>query len=208
MTDHKKNKKESKSIDNDVDNIRHYNQKPRRKAEFIRPPHNLKAKVGSGGLSDEILNKAQELLEENTVDFIPLAEMYLDSLLKGIEKAKEQNNRRKNSKKESDQGPDSSKEYIISAMLYPAVQLKANGAMLKYPLVTRIANRLVHFLEVLAETDEDALEIVQAFYTAIRAVIAGRVTGNAGETGQELFSALDNACLRYFNRAPYNKKSP
>ena len=28
---------------------RHFNQEPRRKAEILRPPNTLKAKVGSGG---------------------------------------------------------------------------------------------------------------------------------------------------------------
>ena len=51
-------------------------------------PNTLKAKVGSGGLSEDILNKAQALLENNTVDFQPLAEMYLTALMKGIDIAK------------------------------------------------------------------------------------------------------------------------
>ena len=59
----------------------HFDQVPRRKAEFIKPPNILKAKVGSGGLSEDILNKAQLLLENNTVDFQPLAEIYLNSLM-------------------------------------------------------------------------------------------------------------------------------
>ena len=35
----------------------HYNQPKRRDVEFINPPNTLKQKVGSGGLSDEILEK-------------------------------------------------------------------------------------------------------------------------------------------------------
>ena len=44
----------------------HYSQKPRRNAEFIKPPNMLKTKVGTGGLSEEILSRAQDLLENNT----------------------------------------------------------------------------------------------------------------------------------------------
>ena len=69
------------------DDIQHYNQTPKRRAEFIKPLNTLKQKVGSGGLSEDILNKAQALLENNTVDFLPLAEMYLEGLMKGIEKS-------------------------------------------------------------------------------------------------------------------------
>lgn len=175
------------------ENIRYYNQKRLRKAEFVMPPNSLKAKVGSGGLSDSIIDKAQRLLENNTIDFQPLAEMYLSSLKSGINRGKEA-------------GAKDDKEHIISAMLYPAMQLKANGAMFHYPLVTKIADRLVHFLEVIADLDIDAIEIVLAFHTTIRAVVMGRITGDGGTHGQDLFDALDEACMRYFERAPYNKK--
>jgi hypothetical protein len=113
---------------------KHFSQKPRRKAEFIKPPNMLKTKVGTGGLSDDILNKAEDLLENNTVDFQPLAEMYLAGLMKGIELAKEAD-------------PADDQEYVISRMLYPGMQLKANGGMFHYPLVTRIADKLIQFLE-------------------------------------------------------------
>ena len=123
----------------------HYNQKPKRRAEYIRPRNVLKEKVGSGGLSEDILNKAQALLENNTVDFLPLGEIYLNKLMAGIEKAK---NRR----------PTDDLEYCISNMLYPAMQLKANGGMFHYPLVTVIADKLIQFLEVIETLDLEALD--------------------------------------------------
>ena len=178
------------SASKDENNIAHYNQKQRRKAEFITPPNTLKAKVGSGGISDNILHKAQELLKNNAVDFMPLAEMYLSSLMKGIERARD-----------AEDGDD--KESLISAMLYPAMQLKANGGIFHYTLVSQISNRLVHFLEVIEEAAIDAVEIVLAFHTTIRAVVLGRITGDGGDHGKELFEALDEACLRYFERFPY-----
>lgn len=167
--------------------MQHYNQTPRRKAEFITPPNELKVKVGSGGLSEDILEKAQALLENNTVDFLPLAEMYLESLMKGIEHTK-------------NAGPEEDKEYIISTMLYPAMQLKANGGMFHYQLVTNISDRLIQFLEVIEEPDIESVEIVLAFHTTIRAVIHGKITGDGGEHGEALLKALSEACVRYFDR--------
>lgn len=169
--------------------IQHYNQTPKRKAEFIKPPNNLKAKVGSGGLSEEILDKAQKLLENNTIDFQPLGELYLESLMKGIEKAKGQEIQR-------------DLEYYISNMLYPAMQLKANGGMFHYPLITRIADKLVQFLEVIDNLDIEVIEIILAFHTTIRAVLLGKITGNGGQHGQELLDALNGACMRYFEKNP------
>lgn len=170
----------------------HYQQKQRRKAEYIKPPNLLKAKVGSGGLSDDILVKAQALLENNTVDFQPLAELYLNSLFSGIERTRKDLQ-------------DGETEFHIASMLYPAMQLKANGGMFHYPLVTTIADRLVQFLEVIELVDEDAVEIVLAFHTTLRAVIMGKVQGDGGTHGADLIAALDQACMRFFERYPDKK---
>ena len=175
------------------DDVVHFNRKPVRKAEFYMPPNTLKAKVGSGGISEEILDKAEMLLANNTVDFMPLADMYLNSLMKAIDHAR---------------GADSGSlsvaenESLIVAMLYPAMQLKANGGMFKYQLVTRMADRLVQFLEVIETSDLDALEIVLAFHATIRAVVLGRITGDGGQHGAELIKALNEACERYLSRYP------
>ncbi|QQG35459.1 MAG: hypothetical protein HYS17_07900 [Micavibrio aeruginosavorus] len=172
----------------------HFNQAPRRRAEIIKPPNTLKAKVGSGGISEAILNKAQALLENNIVDFMPLAEMYLQNLMRAIETAQTNSDKLDT-------------ETLIAGMIYPAVQLKANGGMFHYPLVTTMADRLIQYLEVIVEADMDALEIVLAFHTTIRAVIMGRIIGTGGRHGQELLAALNDACMRYFERYPYNHSS-
>lgn len=172
----------------------HYNLTPRRKAEILRPPNMLKAKVGSGGISDAILDKAQALLENNIVDFQPLADIYLLTLMKAIETAQMDHEKQET-------------ENLIAAMIYPAVQLKANGGMFHYPLITIMSDRLIQYLEVIVEADLDALEIVLAFHTTIRAVVMGRITGTGGRHGQELLNALNDACMRYFERYPYNHSS-
>lgn len=172
----------------------HFNQAPRRKADIVRPPNTLKAKVGSGGISDAILDKAQALLENNIVDFLPLGEMYLQALMKAIETAQVNHDKQDT-------------ETLIAAMIYPAVQLKANGGMFHYPLITIMADRLIQYLEVIVEPDLDALEIVLAFHTTIRAVVMGKITGTGGRHGQELLGALNDACMRYFERYPYNHSS-
>lgn len=167
----------------------HYNMPVLRKAEFYTPPNNLKAKVGSGGLSENILNKAQALLESNTVDFAPLAEMYLNTMMKGIDSAQNI----------SGKSPEELEE-IINSILFPGMQLKANGGMFHYSLVTQIADRFIQFMEVIEVIDEDALEIIMAFHTTIRAIILGKIKGDGGKRGEELLYALIDACNRYFEK--------
>lgn len=176
-----------------TDPIQHFQQSPRRKAEFIRPPNTLKAKVGSGGLNEVILAKAQALLENNSVDFLPLAEIYLASLLNGIHDARKE-------------VLITDPEPLIAKIIYPAMQLKANGGMFHYPLVTKTADKLIQFLEVIENPDEDALDIVLAFHSTIRAITMGKITGDGGKYGVELMDALNEACLRYFDKHPHQRK--
>lgn len=153
------------------------------------PPNRLKAKVGNGGLTEDILNKAQALLEEHTIDFRPLGEMYLDSLMKGAELARTP-------------PPTFSNEAIIAGILFPSMQLKANGGMFHYTLITIIADRLVQFLEVIDTIDSDSLEIVMAFHTTMRAILLGQIRGDGGARGAALTKALVEACYRYFEKHP------
>ncbi|MDB2682677.1 hypothetical protein N9Z27_00315 [Alphaproteobacteria bacterium] len=171
--------------------LRHYNQTPRRRAEFITPPNLIKQKVGSGGLSDEIIDRAQALLESNTVDFLPLAEIYLNRMMNGIEVARAPS-------------PHDDVEEMISAMLYPAMQLKANGTMFHYPLITTMADKLIQFLEVIREPDKKAVEITLAFHTTMKMVVQGRIQGEGGAHGYGLVRALDEACQKYFEKFSHN----
>ncbi len=174
---------------------KHYLQKPQRKAEFFTPPNILKQKVGEGGLSEVILNRAQALIENNSSDFRPLGEMYLSNLHEGLVEAKYFKPEEHNS------------EEMFYRMIYPAMQLKGNAAMFHYPLVTKIADKLIQFLEVIKEPDSEALEIVTAYHTTLKAIIYGQITGDGGKEGRELAEALDDACMRYFEVAETNLKS-
>lgn len=175
------------------DEHQHYQMAPRRKAEFVNPPNHLKAKVGNGSLSEDILNKAQALLEKNTIDFTPLGEMYLDAVMKGIEQARTPPEEMDN-------------EVIIAGILFPTMQLKANGGMFHYDLITRISDRIIQFLEVVESIDNDALEIILAYHTTIRAILLGKIQGDGGDRGLALMNALIEACYRYFEKHPDKKR--
>lgn len=158
-------------------------QQKLRNAELISPPNRLKEKVGSGGIDDAVVNKAQELLERNTIDFEPLAAMMVDLLVDAINDAKAG----------SLQG-----EEAIETMLYPAMQLKAQGTMFHYPLISDISHILVNFLETVTAMDRDVVDIVVAHKMAIKAVLASHLKGDGGKTGKELREALMDACTRYY----------
>ncbi len=167
--------------------IKHYNQKPRRNAEFIKPPNVLKAKVGLGGLSDQVLNRTQKLLENHAADFTPLAELYLDRMKNGLDEAREL-------------AQDSVSEEQIARILFPCVQLKANGAMFHFPLITRVAERFVQFMEVVERLDDETLDIAMAFYNTLKIISGGKIKGDGGVQGDALVEELNGACMRYFEK--------
>jgi len=175
--------------------VQHYNQKPKRKAKFFSPPNILKAKAGSGGLSDSVLDRAQDLLENHTVDFTPLAEGYIKQMKQGIDEA-------------SALGRPTDSEKAIGKILMPCVQLKANGSMFHYPLVTRIADRFVQFIEVVERLDEETLDISNAFLTTLNIVISGKIKKDGSKHGEALVAELNGACMRYFekHKTQINKK--
>lgn len=156
-----------------------------RRAELISPPNRLKEKVGSGGIDEKVLSKAQELLEKNTIHFEPIANMLLDLLSEAIADAKS----------------DATKgEEALNAMIYPAMQLKAQGSMFHYPLVSDISHILVNFLETVEDVNREVLDIVVAHKMSLKAVLASHLKGDGGKTGKELREALMEACGRYYRR--------
>lgn len=168
--------------------IKHYNQTPKRDATFIMPPNIIKGKVGTGGLNEKVLKRAQKLLETHTADFSPLADIYLSRMMEGIEAAEKVDKNEYNL------------EDLISAILLPCVQLKANGAMFHYQLITRIADRFVQFMEVVERLDTETLEIARAYHSTIKIVVAGKIKGDGGKQGDALVEELNNACMRYFEK--------
>lgn len=170
----------------------HFNQKPKRKAHFITPPNKLKEKVGSGGLTEAILDSAQSLLEKHTENFRPLADLYLQKLAAAIAKAKQTS---------PDDGEEA-EETAIQVMIEPAMQLKANGGMFKFPLITEVSDILIHFLEVIDRPDTEAIEIAEAFYTTMRLIVRSEIRQNNSSESHALTQALNDACQRYFDTYP------
>mgnify|MGYP006280734923 CR=1 FL=1 len=167
-------------------------KKSSKKAKFVEPPNLLKKKVGSGGLSEKILNQAQKLLENNSIEFAPIAEMYLASLLKAIDRASYSTGR--------------THDEVINELVYPVQQLRANGDMFDYTLITIMAKNLIHFLNTVDQIDGKVLEITQAFHTSMNVVVHGKIRGDGGDEGRELLETLQDACDRYYNRVERHRK--
>jgi len=159
-------------------------RKKLRRASVMSPPNVLKEKMGSGGVSEILLTRAQELIDNNTIDFMPLAKDLVQLLHDSVAAVRD-------GKAEG--------EEAIAVIIYPAMQLKAQGSMFHMPLVTDLADILVNFLETVEEPDADVLEISAAHATALSAVLSKEIKADS-QNGKDLCTELLRSCERYYKK--------
>ena len=167
-------------------------RKPLYKVEFIKPINSLRAKVGYGGLNENILNEAQAQIERKSGNLRLFLEMDLTELMREIERAR-------------NSGPGEDSKTLIGDILVPAINLKANGGMFGYPLVTRIGAKLIEFLDTVGELNRDSIEVMVAFYSAIQSAVVNNGARSSDNMGDKLMPAIEAACLRYFRRYPESR---
>ena len=174
------NKDDSQSTDP------YFNQGKKRDVEYIKIPNKLRSKVGSGGLDQKILERAQSVIDNNSHDFVPDAQRHMTAIREGIRLIQTQRHK-------------FDTDALIATIAEPAMQLKANGATFKYPMVTDISALLIRFLETLSDLDEDALDVINGFSAALNAVVVGQIQKTNSES-EQLYNALEQVCQRYFEK--------
>ncbi|TVQ82034.1 MAG: hypothetical protein EA357_10910 [Micavibrio sp.] len=148
-------------------------------------PNLLKKKTGEGGCCDASVEKAQRLIESNNIDFLPAARDLLDMLAAYAARYRTQ---------------QAKGEKEVFKLLYPAMQLNAQGRMFHYPLISDMADVLVNFLENIEELNADALDIVDAHHTAITLIVRRKIAGNGGSAEKAVYDDLVRACRRYHKK--------
>lgn len=152
---------------------------------FIKPPNKLKQKVGTGGIDEKLLEKAQHYIEKAELDFVPYAQKFLKELAEFAQEARKGNDNYKEAK---------------NKLIGPVMQLKANGGMFQYQLVSDVADIALQFLEAIERMDEDAFDVITAHENTIKVIIANKLMGSGGREGYALVKELDKACTRYFSK--------
>lgn len=152
---------------------------------FISPRNTLKEKVGDGGIPAYVLKKSQDYLEANPVDFVPFAYRFLERL--------------ESIRADHLQAAKHPKE-TVSEITNIIMQLKSNGSMFHYQLISMISDVMLRFLENVAKIDSDFLEIFTVYNKVLNIILNKRLTGNGGREGYILTQELHSACLRYYTK--------
>lgn len=159
---------------------------PSKKVRFIQPRNNLKEKVGHGGIDPTLVTKAQNVIEESDLDFKPLAQNLMSAFGEAI-----------STLKEIDQADQDALRAGLEKVTVSIMQLKANGGMFKYPLITEIANICLRFLEDLKDFHEDAYDILEAHKSTLQVIIMKDLKGQNDQQSKVLGQELKKACQRY-----------
>lgn len=151
---------------------------------FINPPNILKQKVGTGGIDTKLLDQSQSLIDNAEIDFAPYAQQFLDDITKCIEES------------EHTGSFNSVRDDITEAVM----QLKGNGGMFRYQLLSDVADIALQFLETTDEFNPDSLKVLKAHENALQVIIKGQLKGTGGREGTALVQELHDMCQRYFKK--------
>jgi len=155
------------------------------KSRLIKPENTLKKKVGHGGFDEKVLINAQKVIEENTIDFKPMGLEFVGMLSKDLAEIKAQ-------------GSEFDQNEAHDKIMYPLMQLKAQGALFHYPLVTKVSFIVVDFLENITGLDKEVFEIVEAYKKAVTAILMMEIKDENAAIGRQLCDELGAACARYY----------
>lgn len=148
---------------------------------FIVPPNTLKAKVGEGGIPAVLLIKAQEQIDQSPEEFIPYARKYLEEIEGVLNRPLPNDN-------------------MVEELTDPVMQLKANGMMFQYGLISLVADTVLKLLERVKTVDADVIDIIHAHNKILSLIIQRDVKGTGGKVGKELIKELEEACTRYYQK--------
>ena len=152
------------------------------KVETIKASRDLQIKVGKGNISPNQIQRAQSIIENNKVEFAPLAKPHLKALKEAVAEAV------RDVKDSAD---------ILEDIMAPIMNLKANAATFNYPLITEISAVILTFIETVKRVDHEIVEILENFYKTMSVIISQEIYTSQNPVGSRLLDEFRQVCRRY-----------
>ena len=151
------------------------------KARIIEASKELQNKVGTGSISEKVVEKAQKVITENKVDFAPIAKPHMDELRSLIAEA--------NASKiaADDKG-------VIEKMMVPIMNIKANAGTFNYPVISGLTGIVLTFMEDVKVYDRKIVQVADILHKTILLALARKMSGDAGRDGKALQTAFQELC--------------
>lgn len=157
--------------------------KPDQKVKFVQPTNTLKSKVGSGGFDEKDIERAQDALDNTEVDFTPTGKQLLSRLQGTINDIKS--------------GKITDGKHALDELIYPLLQLKAQGGMFNYPTITLITSEILLFLEDIKKIDRDLLKIMESYHKSASVILELSLRDIKSKVANEISNELSAVCARY-----------
>lgn len=154
------------------------------KAKVYKASNELQRKAGIGQVDQKTIDKAENIITNANIDFVPAATEYLRNLNTVLQNAK---------KGKYSEHPHK----LRHALTKPIMALKAESAMFGYDLVGDLANIMLNFLETVKIVDNTVIKIIEAHHTTLHVVIAKKLSGNGGPAGEALKKELKKVITKY-----------
>lgn len=156
--------------------------------KITKASRTLQEKAGTGEIDPLLVERAEQFIQENKEDFLPLALELMALLAHRLEEVS-----RKKVRTRAD----------LLKLQQPIMQIKANGRMFHFSLASQLAAIVLDFLEHVEKPDDDVLAIVQAHLAGLQLVMSKKIRDDRDTNGALLLSEIESACKRY-----HKKKKP
>jgi len=157
----------------------------------IKADKSLRSLIGpKAHITEEQIEKAQQVIENSHVDFKPHALNYINQIDKAVEMIKAESYAR---------------EEDYSSLINPLIQIKGQAAMFGNKLASEISAMVLKFVEHYHRLDDDMLDFINAYCRAIRASYKREIYETNSPAGLDLIEELSTAMERY--RKKFNKKT-
>jgi hypothetical protein len=153
--------------------------------KYYHPPNVLRQKVGIGGMPEELIARAEQFIQDNQFNFKPTAIEIMKRFNAVLAKAKD---------------ADVKDKKLIDRIGEPIMELKANGDMFSFSLLTEVSEILLNFLENIHTLDDDSFHVIEAHKNTIDVIIKNDLRGSGGAEGHALSRELYAACNRYYTK--------
>ncbi|KJS34831.1 MAG: hypothetical protein VR70_16860 [Rhodospirillaceae bacterium BRH_c57] len=151
------------------------------KPQFIQPPNHVKDKVSvtSNGIDFDTLEKAEQLIagmQDSYLEWVDEDLRKLQALEAQLDGA----------------GP---RLQVFKDIYSISHDVKGQGGSFDYPLMTVIGNHLCRYIERLGDVEpsDKNVGVVKVHISALRLVIAQRMSGDGGKMGDNLIRGLEAA---------------
>ena len=138
-------------------------------------------KVGRGAIAEEKIETAQKIIDQNIIDFTPIARSNLDKLATAIAMARAADDT----------------TYYFEKIKQPIMNLKSCGSVFNYPLVSELTGTMLDCFETRDRSDKNILEIAEALQKSIEVVVSLGLKGDGGDVGKVLTLEFRSVCRRY-----------